>query len=333
MTTLMANANRADIQTDIAISRQFDHEFWKFEPIYEVDPDRSIELAMNQVDMIFSKFNIKAPERGNLLKTKLNGEILDYFNAEIGPNDDWPTIVKKMINRFKTNGDKYYAEKQLAKLKQQPGESLTHFRWRCMPYCYIINPKAKTDKNICEELIMRNFVGNLRDDYQTFLLPKITPDTTLDQICQFGKDFKANALLYNNDKNLSQATRQFYDKLVTEDKNPGNEFFGAYSNVVDAQKLDRKPMICFKCNKPGHIARNCYSNKQNFGHMFNQNRNQQFTKNRFQNQNFQNNQRFQNNRYNSHKHKFQRNETCKDLLQVIHPKKRDSLINPGNTSN
>ena len=41
------------------------------------------------------------------------------------------------------------------------------------------------------------------------------------------------------------------------------KIFNVPSKPVEATKNERKKVVCFKCNKEGHFARNCKSAKVN----------------------------------------------------------------------
>ena len=200
----------------------------------------NIKEGRKQIDILLTFLSPEAQMKAETMGVKLDGEVVT--------EEDIVEVRKKLLNALTDYGDTANAKVKLLNASQRSDESMSDYATRLQLMANEAYVESKKDK-VKEEILYDRFITGIYDRALAIQVQLQKP-TTFEEASKLAVELEAS-LLNRPDRNVKEVE----DIMVVEESNNNRPSGSVQSNP--AQKPFNPQIVCYRCNKLGHIRRNC----------------------------------------------------------------------------
>ena len=204
---------------------------------------KNYKTWMKEVEKFCLLQNINGDVRKKLIAFQASeGPVSDFIDRYIAahPQGTFQAFKDELKARFGGVSDESQAMTLLRRLKQKAGETVQSFGERMFTLAEDAFPGQNLDNPIIARQLIEFFVDGLANDGIARKIIREGP-----------ANFNAAVVLATREQNM-----------MSRFSLRGRQEEPMEIGMVQAQNTDRKTLVCFSCNKPGHMARDCRSKKK-----------------------------------------------------------------------
>lgn len=185
-------------------------------------------------------------------------EILARLNAEEA--ECYQDVKRALLAKYKLSPEAFRLK--FRKSVKKPNESYSEFAYRLASFQenWLKGADAFEDKaKMFEEICLEQFCSTLPEKLREWILDK--PDVrTARKAAEYADDYCAKRRSFDAERNMrgargSTAEQKEFRKSEKKDNNTTKQ--ESLDSQLNQSFEARKPIVCFKCQKPGHVAAGC----------------------------------------------------------------------------
>jgi hypothetical protein len=236
-------------------------------PKFAGKSDQNVDEWLKDLSAKFNMAEITEPQALKIISTFLEGPVTEWFTENSSTFESWSHFKQVFLNTYASPAIKQLASHRLRTRQQRIDEPIIEYYTDVMKLCKTIDPdmtNASKIDHLCHGLKQSLLREVLRH------APK-TPAEFL----EYAKHEEVLDCLVNTSLNTTTNTDRIVDctsmsrAAPPDHRSPGSHREPpnhsaprfTYQNRRQPPATRSRSFRCFNCNKPGHIARDCWSTK------------------------------------------------------------------------